>query len=55
MIYIMNEPGNPYGTPSNHYLNTILEGYKTAGFDTTPLIEAASTPVKEDMTNDGYY
>lgn len=52
MIYIMNESGNPYGTPSEHYLNTILEGYKTAGFDTAPLTEAANIPVKEEMTNE---
>lgn len=52
MIYIMNESGSPYGIPSKHYLNTILEGYKTAGFDTAPLTEAANIPVKEDMTND---
>lgn len=53
MAYIMNEPGNPYGIPSPHYLNTIFEGYKTAGFNVTPLVEAANnTPVKEDMTND---
>lgn len=49
MIYIMNESGNPYGTPSGHYLSTILEGYKTAGFDTAPLTEAANIPVKEDI------
>lgn len=52
MIYIMNESGNPYDTPSKHYLNTILEGYKTAGFGTAPLTEAANIPVKEDMTNE---
>ena len=55
MIYIMNEPGNPYGIPSSHYLNTILEGYKTAGFDTAPLIEAAGISGKEARINDGYH
>jgi gamma-glutamylcyclotransferase (GGCT)/AIG2-like uncharacterized protein YtfP len=33
MIYIMNE-GRPVGTPSCYYYSVILEGYKTAGFDT---------------------
>lgn len=41
MIYIMNEQRYPYGAPSDHYLNTVLEGYKAAGFDTVPLIEEA--------------
>ncbi len=33
MVYIMNEDGHPYGTPSDYYLNTILRGYETARFD----------------------
>jgi len=33
MIYIMND-GYPFGAPSDYYLNTILEGYQSAGFDT---------------------
>ena len=33
MIYIMNEDGNPYGSPSAYYFNTIREGYISAGFD----------------------
>lgn len=40
MIYIMNEQGHPYGLPSRCYLNTILEGYKSAGFDTDTLYTA---------------
>jgi len=28
----MNE-GHPLGIPSEYYLNTILEGYASAGFD----------------------
>lgn len=32
MIYIMNE-GRPLNQPSNEYYSTILEGYKSAGFD----------------------
>lgn len=39
MVYIMN--GNyPLGSPSQGYLNTIVEGYETAGFDQQVLIEA---------------
>lgn len=33
MVYIMND-GYPFGTPSDHYLNTIMEGYRSAGFNT---------------------
>lgn len=41
MIYIMNEHCRPYGAPSQHYLNTIMEGYKSAGFDQAALLQAA--------------
>lgn len=33
MVYIMNEAGRPYNQPSAHYFQTILEGYRSAGFD----------------------
>lgn len=39
LVYIMNE-GHPYGSPSEYYLNAIMEGYRTAGFD-TDLLECA--------------
>lgn len=39
MVYIMNE-GHPYGSPSDYYLNVIMEGYRTAGFDTEILEQA---------------
>lgn len=39
MAYIMNE-GHAYGAPADGYLNTILEGYRTAGFDTDLLEQA---------------
>lgn len=32
MVYIMNE-GRPLGLPGEYYLNTILAGYQSAGFD----------------------
>jgi hypothetical protein len=40
MAYVMNE-GHLYEEPSEHYLNTIREGYKSAGFDTDYLDQAA--------------
>lgn len=40
LIYIMNEEGLPYGSPSARYLNTILDGYKSAGFDADILQKA---------------
>ena len=55
MVYIMNEPGNPYGVPSKRYLNTILEGYKTAGFDINILLYAALDSMKEALQHDRYY
>lgn len=39
MVYIMNE-GHPFGVPSDYYLNTIMEGYHSAGFDTEILEQA---------------
>ncbi|QAT51286.1 gamma-glutamylcyclotransferase [Caproiciproducens sp. NJN-50] len=33
MVYIMNDR-HPFGTPSDYYLGVIMEGYKTANFDT---------------------
>lgn len=41
MIYIMNENGRPYGLPSAGYYQTILEGYRLAGFDEKILEESA--------------
>ena len=39
MVYIMN--GNrPLGSPSEYYLNTIVEGYDSAGFDKDILEQA---------------
>ena len=39
MVYIMNE-GRPLGTPSCYNYSVILEGYESAGFDTTALKQA---------------
>lgn len=45
MIYIMND-GHPFGAPSDYYLNTILEGYHSAGFDTDFLDRAVEKSVR---------
>jgi len=45
MAYIMND-GHPFGAPSDHYLNTILEGYKSAGFDTEYLEQAVGKSIR---------
>ena len=42
MVYIMNEARYPYGTPSLGYLDTIREGYESAGFDSGILAKAVS-------------
>lgn len=39
MVYIMND-GHPLGSPSDYYLQSILEGYESAGFDTEVLEQA---------------
>ena len=52
MVYIMNESGNPYGVPSEHYLDTILEGYKTAGFNTDILYKAVLDSMKGGLKYD---
>lgn len=39
MAYVMT-PGFEIGTPSPTYLSTIMEGYREAGFDFEPLMEA---------------
>lgn len=39
MVYVMT-PGHRLGYPSDYYYNTIREGYKTAGLDTSVLEHA---------------
>lgn len=48
MIYIMNEENHPYGRPSSGYFDTIIAGYKSAGFDEAVL----STAVADSTTGD---
>lgn len=45
MIYIMND-GHPFGVPSDYYLNTIMEGYKSARFDTEYLERAVEKSIR---------
>lgn len=45
MVYIMND-GHPFGAPSDYYLNTILEGYRSAGFDTDFLDRAVEKSIQ---------
>lgn len=45
MVYIMND-GHPFGPPSDYYLNTILEGYRTSGFNTDFLEQAVEKSVR---------
>lgn len=51
MIYIMNETGHPYGAPSEYYLDTIRQGYKSAGFDTDILQKAVTESNGEARMN----
>lgn len=44
MVYIMND-GQPFGSPSDYYLNTILEGYQSASFDTEFLEQAVEKSI----------
>lgn len=45
MVYIMND-GHPFGSPSDYYLNTIMEGYQSAGFDTEFLEQAVDKSIR---------
>lgn len=45
MVYIMND-GHPFGSPSDYYLNIILEGYQSAGFDTEFLERAVEKSIR---------
>lgn len=51
MVYIMNEELHPYGIPSRNYFNTILEGYKSAGFEKIILWQAVSDSMEEVKKN----
>lgn len=46
MAYIMNEARYSYNAPSRHYLDTILEGYKAAGFDEGIIQQAVQDSLK---------
>ena len=50
MLYVMNEGGNPCGLPARGYLDTIREGYKSAGFDLSVLRRAMLDSAAEMRT-----
>ena len=54
MVYIMVEHSShyKYNMPSGMYLNTIVEGYESAGFDLTILTQAVKESIKESVSND---
>ncbi|OCN00403.1 gamma-glutamylcyclotransferase [Clostridium sp. W14A] len=45
MVYIMNA-GHPFGSPADFYLNTILEGYHSSGFDAEFLERAVEKSIR---------
>lgn len=45
MVYIMND-GHLFGAPSNYYLDAIMEGYKSAGFDSEVLEQAVEKSIR---------
>lgn len=45
MVYVMNG-GHELGAPSDFYLNTIMEGYHSAGFDTDFLDQAVEKSIR---------
>ena len=45
MVYVMND-GHSFGAPSDYYLNTIAEGYDSAGFDTEFLDDAVEKSIR---------
>ena len=47
MVYVMND-GRPLGQPSCYYYTSILEGYKSAGFDVDVLRKATTDSVAEE-------
>jgi hypothetical protein len=53
MVYIMND-GRPFGAPSDYYLNTILEGYHSAGFDTDFLEQAVEKSIQLAQDQEQY-
>lgn len=54
MVYIMNEAGHPYDTPSRSYFGTIRQGYEDSGFDTEILRQAVLDSVWEAYLSKKY-
>ncbi|MDL2232743.1 gamma-glutamylcyclotransferase, partial [Ruminococcaceae bacterium OttesenSCG-928-L11] len=53
MVYIMND-GHEFGEPSDFYLDTIREGYESAGFDLDYLYSAVEKSTELAQTQDLY-
>lgn len=45
MVYIMT-PGHEFGIPSDYYVDTIWQGYESAGFDTQILEDAVEKAIE---------
>ena len=54
MVYIMNE-GPPLGQPSVGYFATIMEGYRSVGFNTDILRQATENSLQEGYENDNQF
>lgn len=53
MVYIMNGNARPYSPPSKGYMETILRGYESAGFDPGILYRAAGESITAGLTFPG--
>lgn len=51
MVYLMNTLDRPCGAPSAYYFNTILSGYRCAGFDPA-ILDRAVNDSRKDFTDD---
>lgn len=53
MVYIMNRDAHPYSPPAKGYMQTILQGYESAGFDLGILYRAAGEALTAGLTFPG--
>lgn len=53
MVYIMNGNAHPYSPPSKGYMETILHGYESAGFDPGILYRAAGESITAGLVFPG--
>lgn len=52
MVYVMND-GYEFGSPSDSYLNTIVAGYQSAGFDLDVLDQAVEKSIQLAQEQNG--